>query len=158
MLKVGDQSPNFELLNQDVRPVRLSDFRGKPVVIFTFPAAGTMGCTMQACDLRDSFPRIAQENAAILGISPDSPADLKAWQQRERLCYDLLSDPDHRVLSAFGVWGLDLKLIKLNRTNRTLWVLDENGVIFARHAPVMLWESSKRALDALASMPRQART
>src|SRR5215213_3667696 len=130
MLKVGDQAPNFELLNQDVRPVRLSDFRGIPVVIFTFPAAGTMGCTMQACDLRDSFPRIAQENAVILGISPDSPSDLKAWKQRERLCYDLLSDPDHRVLSAFGVWGLDLKLIKLNRTNRTLWVLDENGVIF----------------------------
>ena len=158
MLNVGDQAPDFELLNQDGNPVCLSDFRGRPVVIFTFPEAGSMGCTMQACDLRDRFPRIAQENAVILGISPDSPADLKAWQTRDRLCYDLLSDPDHRVLSAWGAWGVDLKIIKLNTTNRTLWVLDENGVIFARHVPVMPWDSSKRALDALASMPRPART
>ena len=75
MPTVGKPAPDFELINQDGKTVRLSDFRGKKVVMFAYPAAGTSGCTTQACGFRDQFPRFQQNNIVILGISPDTPAD-----------------------------------------------------------------------------------
>lgn len=155
MLDIGDQAPDFVLLNQDGKPVRLSDFRGKPVVIFTFPKAGTSGCTKQACVMRDTFPMLEQNDAVIIGISADSPEELKAWQQRERLCYDLLSDPNHDVLEKWGVWGMKVLLFNLPMANRTLWVLDADGVVHARYVPVSPQESGQRALEALATLPSQ---
>lgn len=130
MPQVGDKAPDFELENQDGKTVRLSDFRGKKVVLFAFPKAGTSGCTTQACGLRDRFPQINSANAVVLGLSPDQPEDLLKWKQDEKLPYDLLSDPDHAVLEGWGVWGE--KSMYGNTymgVIRSHWIIDEAGQI-----------------------------
>ena len=146
MPAVGEQAPDFELKNQNGETVRLSDYRGKKVLLFAFPKAGTSGCTAQACGLRDAFPRFEAVNAVVLGISPDSPEDLKKWQQEENLPYDLLSDPDHRVLEEWGVWGE--KSMYGNTymgVIRSHWVIDEDGRIADAQVKVSHAESVERA-------------
>ena len=130
MPKIGEPAPDFALPNQDGEIVRLSDFRGKKVVIFAFPKAGTSGCTTQACGFRDEFPRIQDANAVVLGISPDKPEALRKWKDKENLPYDLLSDPDHKVLEAWGAWG-EKKMYGKSYMGviRSHWVIDENGVV-----------------------------
>lgn len=155
MPTVGVPAPDFELLNQDRQPVRLSDFRGKRVVLFTFARAGTLGCTHQACSLRDALPRInANDDTVILAMSDDSPEALKAWQQEERLPYALLSDPDGHVLDQYSASSVSILSLKLPMRPHTLWVMDENGIIRAAHAPILLSEASKAALKALNAMPQ----
>lgn len=102
MPSVGDVAPDFELQNQKGETVKLSDYRGKKVLLFAYPKAGTPGCTTQACGFRDNFAQIETNNAVVLGLSPDSPEDLDKWIEAEGLQYDLLSDPDHEVLEAWG--------------------------------------------------------
>ena len=105
MLNIGDKAPEFELLDSESNPVKLSDFRGQQVIIFFYPKADTPGCTTQACGFRDNFPRIEESGATVLGISPDQPDALKKWKAKLGLPYALLSDPDHEVAEAYGVWG-----------------------------------------------------
>ena len=113
MPQVGQAAPDFELLNQGGNLVRLSDYRGRRVIIFAFPKANTMGCNNQACSFRDVFPRIESRNAVVLGVSSDSVETLAAWKQQKQLQYDLLSDPGHKMLDAWDAWGFKLFLIKL---------------------------------------------
>ena len=130
MPTIGQPAPDFELPNQDGQPVKLSGFRGKKVILFAFPKADTPGCTTQACGLRDQFPKIEAGNAVVLGISPDAPPDLLKWKQKQSLPYDLLSDPDHRVLEAWGAWGEKTNYGKTYMgVIRSHWVIDENGVL-----------------------------
>ena len=105
MLQIGDLAPNFELLADDDTLLRLSDFRGRRVVLFFFPKADTPGCTTQACGFRDRFPRIEAGNATVIGLSPDKPKALAKWKAKENLPYTLVSDPDHAVAEAYGAWG-----------------------------------------------------
>lgn len=151
MPAVGEQAPDFELKNQDGETVRLSDYRGQKVVLFAFPKAGTSGCTAQACGLRDAFPRLEAVNAVVLGLSPDQPAVLKKWQQKEKLPYDLLSDPDHRVLDKWGVWGEKSMYGKTYMgVIRSHWIIDENGTIADAQVKVSPAESVERATAFLA--------
>jgi len=150
MPAVGEKAPDFELKNQDGETVRLSDYRGQKVVLFAFPKAGTSGCTAQACGLRDAFPRLEAVNAVVLGLSPDQPADLKKWQQEENLPYDLLSDPDHRVLDEWGVWGEKSMYGKTYMgVIRSHWIIDENGIIADAQVKVSPAESVERATQFL---------
>jgi peroxiredoxin Q/BCP len=105
MLTVGDSAPEFELISDEGQPVKLSDFRGQQVVIFFYPKADTPGCTTQACGFRDNFEVIEAASTVVLGISPDSPKALAKWKKKQNLPYPLLSDPQHEVAEAFGVWG-----------------------------------------------------
>ena len=105
MLQIGDPAPDFELLSDENQPIRLSDLRGRRVVLFFFPRADTPGCTAQACGFRDRMPVIETGNAIVLGLSPDLPAALAKWRVKEKLPYNLLSDPNHEVADAFGAWG-----------------------------------------------------
>ena len=105
MLQIGDPSPDFELLTDEGTPLRLSDLRGRRIVLFFYPRADTPGCTKQACGFRDRFPRIKTAAATVLGLSPDEPKDLAKWRAKEGLPYTLLSDPDHAVADAYGAWG-----------------------------------------------------
>ena len=105
MLQIGDPAPDFELLTDEGTPLRLSDFRGRRIVLFFYPRADTPGCTKQACGFRDRFPRIKTAAATVLGLSPDEPKDLAKWRAKEQLPYTLLSDPDHAVADAYGAWG-----------------------------------------------------
>ena len=105
MLQIGDPAPDFELLSDENRPVKLSDLRGQRVVLFFYPKADTPNCTIQACGFRDRFPVIEAGNATVIGVSPDTPAELARWRAKEELPYTLLSDPDHALADAYGVWG-----------------------------------------------------
>jgi len=152
MPAVGEQAPDFALKNQDGETVRLSDYRGRKVVLFAFPKAGTPGCTTQACGLRDAFPRIEAANAVVLGLSPDTPEDLKKWQQEENLPYDLLSDPDHQVLEEWGVWGEKSMYGKpYMGVIRSHWIIDEDGKIADAQVKVSPTDSVERATRFLAS-------
>ncbi|NLF75863.1 MAG: thioredoxin-dependent thiol peroxidase [Chloroflexi bacterium] len=151
MPQVGDKAPDFELKNQDGQTVRLSDFRGKKIVLFAYPKAGTSGCTTQACGLRDEFPRIESANAIVLGLSPDEPADLLKWKKKENLPYDLLSDPDHAVLDAWGVWGEKSMYGKTYMgVIRSHWIIDEDGTVVDAQIKVSPTESVERATQFLA--------
>jgi len=105
MFEIGDQAPDFQLLNSKEEVVKLSDYIGKRIVLFFYPKAGTSGCTTQACGLRDNYPVFEANNATVVGVSPDEPAALAKWIAKENLPYTLLSDPDHDVAELYGVWG-----------------------------------------------------
>lgn len=150
MPEIGTVAPDFELMNQDGKPVKLSDFRGKKVVLFAFPKADTPGCTTQACGFRDIFPKIEAANTVVLGISPDSPEDLKKWQEKESLPYDLLSDPEHKVLDTWGVWGEKSMFgKKFMGVTRSHWVIDENGKVIDEQIKISPKDSVEKALGIL---------
>jgi thioredoxin-dependent peroxiredoxin len=150
MPKAGDTAPDFELPDQNGKLVRLSDFRGKKVVLFAYPKAGTGGCTTQACGFRDAMPRIEAANTVVLGISPDAPKDLLKWQKEENLNFDLLSDDGHKVLDAWGVWGeKSMYGRKYMGVIRSHWVIDEKGVIIDAQIAVTPANSIKLAVKAL---------
>ena len=150
MPNVGEPAPDFELLNQDGQTVRLSDFRGKRVILFAYPKAGTSGCTTQACGFRDEFPRISETNAVVLGISPDEPEAQKRWQETENLPYDLLCDPEHEVLEAWGAWGeKSMYGKKYFGVIRSHWVIDENGIVTDVQLKISPKDSVEQAVKAL---------
>jgi thioredoxin-dependent peroxiredoxin len=104
-LAPGDEAPDFTLPDADGNKVSLSSFRGQRVIIYFYPAAMTPGCTKQACDFRDSLASLAAAGLAVIGISPDSPAKLAKFRDRDGLNFPLLSDADRSVLSAYGAYG-----------------------------------------------------
>lgn len=104
-LAPGDLAPDFALTDADGKQVNLSDLRGQRVIIYFYPAAMTPGCTTQACDFRDSRQVLADAGFAVLGISPDGPAKLAEFREREGLTFPLLSDPDKAVHKAYGAYG-----------------------------------------------------
>ncbi len=104
-LEPGSPAPDFTLLDQDEREVSLASLRGTGVIVFFYPEAMTPGCTTEACDFRDSLAPLQGAGWTVLGISRDQPEKLRRFRERDGLTYDLLSDPDHAVHEAYGVWG-----------------------------------------------------
>ncbi|RCW42913.1 peroxiredoxin Q/BCP [Halopolyspora algeriensis] len=104
-LSPGDAAPDFSLTDADGNTVTLSDYRGRPVVVYFYPAAGTPGCTTEACDFRDSLSPLNDAGFTVLGISPDRPEKLVSFRDDESLTFPLLSDPDHSVMAAWGAFG-----------------------------------------------------
>lgn len=129
-LTAGQPAPDFTLPDQDGQPVSLAQFRGKKVLVYFYPRASTPGCTTQACGLRDTQAELAALNTQVLGISPDPSSRLKNFQQKQRLNFTLLSDEDHAVASAFGVWGPKKFMGKtFDGIHRISFLIDEQGVI-----------------------------
>ena len=130
-LKKGETAPTFTLNNQNEEEICLEQFRGeKAVVLYFYPKAMTPGCTVQACGLRDHKNLFTSKDAVILGISPDSPSRLNKFMQRDQLNYDLLSDPDHHVADAYGVWGQKTFMgKKFDGILRTTFIIGKNGKI-----------------------------
>ena len=104
MLEPGDKAPDFTLPDQDGEPVRLSELRGKPVVVYFYPKADTPGCTTQACGVRDHRGEYASAGVTVLGISPDPVKAVKKFHDKQELNFALLADADHAVCEAYGVW------------------------------------------------------
>jgi peroxiredoxin Q/BCP len=104
-LAPGDRAPDFTLPDADGAPVSLAALRGQRVIIYFYPAAMTPGCTKQACDFRDSEQALAAAGLTVLGISPDSPARLAKFREKESLNFPLLSDRDHATGEAYGAYG-----------------------------------------------------
>ncbi|WGE88414.1 thioredoxin-dependent thiol peroxidase [Actinobacillus equuli subsp. haemolyticus] len=129
-LKAGEQAPQFTLLDQHEQPISLSQFAGKKVLVYFYPKALTPGCTTQACGLRDSKSELEELNVVVLGISPDLPKKLAQFVEKKALNFTLLSDADHQVAEAFGVWG-EKKF--MGRTydgiHRISFLVNEQGVI-----------------------------
>lgn len=147
MLKVGEPVPDFSLINQDGKTVHLSDYLGKKVVMFAYPAAGTSGCTTQACGFRDQFPKFTQNNIVVLGISPDKPEDQLKWKIKEGLQYDLLCDQDHKVLEQWGGWGEKTNYGKTYEgVIRSHWIIDEKGILVDQQLNVKPVESVEKAV------------
>lgn len=129
-LKAGDIAPSFTLQNQDDQPVSLSQFLGKKVLVYFYPKALTPGCTTQACALRDSKTALDDLNLAILGISTDLPKKLSQFRDKKALNFTLLSDPEHQVAMAFGVWGEKKFMGKTyDGIHRISFLINEQGVI-----------------------------
>ena len=104
-LQPGDPAPDFTLPDADGTPVSLSGFRGRRVIVYFYPAAGTPGCTAEACDFRDNLGELNDAGVDVLGISPDSPAKLARFRNAEGLTFPLLADQDKTVLTAWGAFG-----------------------------------------------------
>jgi peroxiredoxin Q/BCP len=100
----GTKAPAFTLKNQDDETVKLSDFKGKTLVLYFYPKADTPGCTTQACGIRDRFKEYEQAGAVIVGVSPDEPEALKKFQEKYKLPFELIGDPDHKVAEKYGQW------------------------------------------------------
>lgn len=150
MPAVGEVAPDFELKKQDGETVKLSDYRGKKVVLFAYPKAFTSGCTTQACGFRDNFAKIETSNAVVLGISPDDPEKLAEWIEAESLNYDLLSDPDHEVLDAWGAWGeKSMYGNTFEGVIRSHWIIGEDGTVLDEQIKISPKDSIKKALAFL---------
>jgi thioredoxin-dependent peroxiredoxin len=129
-LAPGDQAPDFTLADADGHPVSLSSYRGQRVIVYFYPAAMTPGCTTQACDFRDNLAGLNDAGIAVLGISPDQPAKLAKFRDKEGLTFPLLSDPDRAVLQAYGAYG-EKKLYGKTTVGviRSTFVIGADGVI-----------------------------
>lgn len=129
-LSPGDPAPDFTLLDADSKPVALSDYRGQSVVIYFYPAAGTPGCTKQACDFRDNLAELDTAGLAVLGISPDPPVKLAKFRDAQNLQFPLLSDENRAVLAAYGAYG-EKQLYGRTVTGviRSTFVVDPQGRI-----------------------------
>ncbi len=151
MPAVGEMAPDFELLNQRGEATRLSDYRGKKVLLFAYPKAATTGCTVQACGFRDNAAQIETADAVVLGISPDQPAALAKWVADERLPYDLLSDPEHQVLEAWSAWGeKSMYGKKYMGVIRSHWVIGADGTVLDEQLKISPKKSIEKALKFLA--------
>src|SRR5271165_3538675 len=132
MIEQGDNAPDFELADQDGRLIKLSDFRGQPVVVYFYPKADTPGCTTQACGVRDHRDDYAAAGAQVLGISPDPVARVKRFHDKQALNFALLADEGHRVADAYGVW---VQKSMYGRTylgnERTTFVIGPDGTVAA---------------------------
>lgn len=153
MIEPGKKAPAFTLPDQDGNKVKLSDLKGKPVVLYFYPKADTPGCTTQACGIRDHSADYAKRDAVVLGVSPDPVAKVKKFHDKHGLDFTLLADEDHAIAEKYGVWA------EKSMYGRTYWgnlratfVIDPDGVV--RHvlpkvSPKTHDDEVLRALDEL---------
>ena len=129
-LSAGDAAPLFSLPDQDGKPVSLESLKGKKVLVYFYPKAMTPGCTVQAQGLRDIQNELQQNNVVVLGISPDAMKRLPKFIEKEQLNFTLLSDEDHTVADAFGVWGPKKFMGKeYDGIHRITFLIDEEGIV-----------------------------
>ena len=131
-LKVGARAPAFTLTDQRGKKVKLSDFKGKRVVVYFYPRADTPGCTTQSCSLRDAMPDFKRLKSVVIGISPDAPDKQKRFDEKYKLGFPLLADEDHAVAQKWGTWGQKtLYGRKFMGILRSAFVIDEQGKVAA---------------------------
>lgn len=151
-MKEGDTAPDFELPDQDGSRVRLSDLRGRRVVLYFYPRADTPGCTTQACGVRDHLPDYERADAVVLGVSPDPVGKVKRFHDKQGLNFTLLADEDHEVAERYGVW---VEKARYGKTfwgvERTTFLLDEEGRVMRVLHRVKPAEHDRLVLDALSA-------
>ncbi len=129
-LKAGDKAPDFALLNEKNETVNLSDFKGKKLALFFYPADNTPTCTTEACNLRDSYADLQAQGIEVLGISPDSIKKHQGFIKKYGFPYSLLADTDRTMMNDYGVWGLKKFMGReFDGVHRTTFLIDENGII-----------------------------
>jgi len=158
MIDAGGEAPGFTLPNQDGEPITLSSLRGQWVALYFYPKADTPGCTAQACGIRDHSADYEAANTVVLGISPDSVDELRAFADRYGLAFTLLSDDRHEVADAYEVWDeLQLGDLKVWGNRRSSVLIDPNGRIAGVFPDVKPDEHDDLLLGALAEFGTLAR-
>jgi peroxiredoxin Q/BCP len=130
MLEVGKKAPDFTLSDQNGKKISLKDLTGKMVVLYFYPKDNTSGCTKEACNFRDDFPKFKKSEAVILGVSPDSVSSHKKFAEKYDLPFSLLADEDKKVVQLYDVWKeKSMYGKKYLGVERTTFIIDENGKI-----------------------------
>jgi peroxiredoxin Q/BCP len=151
-LKVGDVAPDFEALSDSGKTIKLSDFRGKRVVLYFYPKDSTPGCTTQACGFRDAYPTVQKHKGVVLGVSPDGVASHQKFKTNQELPFPLVVDADHKIAEAYGVWGeKSMYGRKYMGVIRSHFVIDEKGKIADAQVKVSPTDSVKLALEKLSA-------
>ena len=149
-LKVGENAPSFKLKNQNNKEVSLSGLKGKPVVLYFYPKDDTSGCTKEACNFRDEFPKFGKMKAEIIGVSADSVESHKKFAEKYNLPFDLLSDEKKEVLEKYGVWQeKSMYGRKYMGIVRTTFIIDSKGKINKIFPKVKVDNHNKEVMDAL---------
>ncbi|WP_109829896.1 thioredoxin-dependent thiol peroxidase [Reichenbachiella versicolor] len=129
-LKAGDKAPEFEGVIQDGSTIKLSDYKGKKVILYFYPKDNTPGCTAESCNLRDNYEVLQEKGYVVLGISSDGEASHQKFITKHELPFDLIADTDKKIHELFGVWGeKSMYGRKYMGTFRTTFVIDEEGVL-----------------------------
>jgi thioredoxin-dependent peroxiredoxin len=149
-INVGDTAPDFEVPSDTGEPVKLSDFRGKKVILYFYPKDDTPGCTTQSCAFRDNYPVIEEKNAVVLGVSPDGVKSHQKFKTKFNLPFILLADENHAVAEAYGAWAEKSNYgKKYMGIERSHFVIDEEGKVIDAQVKVKADESAAKALAAL---------
>ena len=151
MLPIGTAAPDFTLPDQNGEPRKLSDYRGQRVILYFYPKDMTSGCTKQACSFGELYPQFREKGAVVLGVSKDSVASHKRFEEKYGLPFPLLSDPELTVLKAYDVWKEKNNYGKLTMgVVRTTYLIDEAGVIVKAFDKVKAADNPAQMLAALA--------
>ena len=150
MLEIGTKAPDFTLPDQNGETHSLSDYRGQKVILYFYPKDNTSGCTKQACGFAERYPQIQEKGAVVLGVSKDSVASHKKFEQNYGLPFTLLSDPELTVIKAYDVWQEKKNYGKTTMgVVRTTYLIDENGVILKAFGKVKAADNPQDMLEAL---------
>lgn len=148
-MNIGDKAPEILGKDEQGREIRLSDYKGRKLVLYFYPKDNTSGCTKQACAFRDLYPQFREAGAVILGVSKDTVASHKKFQQNHGLPFTLLSDPQFQVIKAYDVYKESVG--KTGKINGGLWrstyLIDENGMIVRAHGKVKAAENPAQMLQ-----------
>lgn len=149
-IEQGTTAPDFALQDETGTTRRLSDYQGKPLVLYFYPKDDTPGCTKEACAFRDDYSAYQEAGLEILGVSPDSPGSHKKFKEKYQLPFTLLADQDHKVADAFGVWGPKKFMGKsYEGVLRTTFLINEQGEIVRVYENVKPSEHSAEILEDL---------
>ena len=150
MLETGIKAPDFELPDQNGDVHKLSDYRGRKVILYFYPRDNTPGCTKQACGFSERYPLFLEKGAVVLGVSKDTVASHKRFEEKYDLAFTLLSDPERKVIEAYDVWKEKKNYGKVSMgVVRTTYLIDEEGVIIRANDKVKAAQDSEKMLEEL---------
>ncbi|MBR4808270.1 MAG: thioredoxin-dependent thiol peroxidase [Lachnospiraceae bacterium] len=150
MLQVGTKAPDFKLPDQNGEMHSLSDYKGKKVILYFYPKDNTSGCTKQACGFSDRYPQFQEKGAVVLGVSKDSVASHKKFEEKYGLPFTLLSDTELTVIKAYDVWKEKKNYGKVSMgVVRTTYLIDEKGIITKANDKVKAADNPQEMLEAL---------
>lgn len=150
MLEIGTKAPSFTLADQNGEMHSLEDYRGRKVVLYFYPKDSTPGCTKQACGFAELYPQFTEKGAVVLGVSKDSVASHKKFEEKYGLPFTLLSDPEKEVIQAYDVWKEKTMYgKKVFGVVRTTYLIDEDGTIIRAFGKVKAAENPQQMLDTL---------
>ena len=149
MLSIGTKAPEFSLPDQNGQLHTLSSYQGQKVILYFYPKDMTSGCTAQACSFRDLYPQFQEKGAVILGVSKDSVASHKRFEEKHCLPFSLLSDPDLQVITAYDVLKPPKDDKPSKSVSRSTYLIDENGIIVKAFGAVKAKENPAQMLEVL---------